>query len=96
MAFLFLLLLVAWPVAELIVFINVAEAIGVLDAFLLLIAAVWVNPDARDADAVYANNRRATADALANGAAGRPSVADVLARRHEPVNPYFTPVTPEP
>ncbi|HWK18398.1 MAG TPA: FxsA family protein [Solirubrobacteraceae bacterium] len=40
MAFLFLLLLVAWPVAELIVFINVAQAIGVLDAFLLLIAAV--------------------------------------------------------
>jgi 5,6,7,8-tetrahydromethanopterin hydro-lyase len=75
-------------------------AVGVIPeadaAELLLIAAVWVNPDARDADAVYANNRRATADALANGAAGRPSVADVLARRHEPVNPYFTPVTPEP
>ena len=40
MALLFLLLLVAWPVAELIVFIDVAQAIGVLDAFLLLIAAV--------------------------------------------------------
>jgi 5,6,7,8-tetrahydromethanopterin hydro-lyase len=76
-------------------------AVGVADAVaagiipeaeasdLLLIAAVWVNPDARDADAVFANNRRATADALANGAARRPSVSDVLARRHEPVNPYY-------
>jgi len=58
---------------------------------LLLIAAVWVNPDARDADAVYANNRRATAEALANGAARRPSTADVLAARDAPSNPYFTP-----
>jgi 5,6,7,8-tetrahydromethanopterin hydro-lyase len=91
-----------WGAAQAGVAVGVADAVaaGVIPeadaAELLLIAAVWVNPDARDADAVYANNRRATADALANGAAGRPSVADVLARRHEPVNPYFTPVTPEP
>ena len=40
MVFLSLVLLVLWPVAELVVFIKVAEAIGLLDAFLLLIAAV--------------------------------------------------------
>jgi 5,6,7,8-tetrahydromethanopterin hydro-lyase len=57
----------------------------------LLIVAVWVNPDARDADAVFANNRRATTDALANGAARRPTVADVLAQRDAPSNPYYTP-----
>ena len=62
-------------------------------ADLLLIAAVWVNPDARDADAVFANNRRATAEALANGAARLPAVDDVLARRDEPFNPYYRPPT---
>jgi 5,6,7,8-tetrahydromethanopterin hydro-lyase len=56
---------------------------------LLLIAAVWVNPAARHADQVYANNRQATRAALRAGAAGTPSVADVLAARHNPFNPYF-------
>ena len=32
-----------------------------------LIAAVWVNPGADDADVVYRNNRAATATALRNG-----------------------------
>lgn len=57
---------------------------------LALIAAVWVAPDARDAEAVYANNRRATALALEAGALGRPGVEDVLAAG-EPWNPFFTP-----
>ena len=56
---------------------------------LALIAAVWVNPEARDADLVYANNREATAGALALGRAGLPTAADVLAQRDEPWNPYF-------
>jgi 5,6,7,8-tetrahydromethanopterin hydro-lyase len=60
---------------------------------LLLIAAVWVNPDARDADAVFTNNRSATANALANGAANLPRVADTLAARNAPANPYYTPPT---
>src|SRR5260221_4403788 len=38
---------------------------------LLLIAAVWVNPAARDAGKGYANNRPATMAALRAGAAGR-------------------------
>jgi 5,6,7,8-tetrahydromethanopterin hydro-lyase len=58
---------------------------------LLLIAAVWVNPVARDAELVYRNNRIATRQALENGAAGVPRVADMLAARHAPANPFFTP-----
>jgi len=57
---------------------------------LLLIAAVWVNPAARDAGLVYQNNRGATRAALQNGADGAPKVADVLAARHAPANPFFS------
>jgi len=52
---------------------------------------VWVNPAARDADKVYANNRAATREALRAGAAGTPRVADVLAARGRPANPFYTP-----
>lgn len=58
---------------------------------LVLIAAVWVDPAARDAEAVYRNNRRATRDALAAGRASAPALADVLAARAQPWNPFFTP-----
>ncbi len=56
----------------------------------VLIVAVWVNPAARDADLVYANNRAATRSALRAGAAGAPRVADVLAARDRPANPYYS------
>jgi 5,6,7,8-tetrahydromethanopterin hydro-lyase len=56
---------------------------------LLLIAAVWVAWDADDDALVYEHNRRAARDAVAAGAAGRPSVDDVLAARAAPNNPYF-------
>ena len=56
---------------------------------LLLIAAVWVNPAAREAGLVYRNNRRATREALRAGAGGLPAVADMLAGREYPANPYF-------
>jgi 5,6,7,8-tetrahydromethanopterin hydro-lyase len=55
---------------------------------LLLIAAVWVNPEADDEDAVYANNESATLAALVAGRDGAPSVADILAAG-EPANPFF-------
>lgn len=58
---------------------------------LVLIAAVWVAPDAEDADLVYANNRAATAQALAAGRDGRPHLADVLAAAEAPGNPFFRP-----
>jgi 5,6,7,8-tetrahydromethanopterin hydro-lyase len=86
-----------WGAAQAGVAAGVADAVaaGVVPASeangLLLIAAVWVNPEANDADTVCANNRRATAGALANGAAGRPSIADVLAARDAAANPYYSP-----
>jgi 5,6,7,8-tetrahydromethanopterin hydro-lyase len=58
---------------------------------LVLIAAVWVDPAARDAAAVYANNREATSAALALGRAGLPSSTDVLAQRDAIWNPFFRP-----
>ena len=67
-----------WGAAQAGVAGGVADAVanGVIpvddvDA-LLIIAAVWVNWDAVDAQHVYANNRLATAQALANGAASLP------------------------
>jgi 5,6,7,8-tetrahydromethanopterin hydro-lyase len=56
---------------------------------LLLVAAVWVNPEATDERAVFDNNRTATTEALRAGRAGRPSVAEALAARHEPFNAYY-------
>jgi 5,6,7,8-tetrahydromethanopterin hydro-lyase len=55
---------------------------------LVLVAAVWVNPDADDEEAVYANNADATLAALTAGRDARPSVAAVL-DAGEPQNPYF-------
>jgi 5,6,7,8-tetrahydromethanopterin hydro-lyase len=56
---------------------------------LLLIAAVWVNPEARDAELVYANNRAATAAALAAAVAGTPTVEQAQAARERPENPFY-------
>jgi 5,6,7,8-tetrahydromethanopterin hydro-lyase len=56
----------------------------------LLIAAVWVNPEASSEDAVYVNNEAATLAALTAGRDGRPSVREVL-EAGAPSNPYFQP-----
>lgn len=56
---------------------------------LLLIAAVWVDPAADDADAVFANNRDATLGALEAGARQLPSLEEVLAAREKPFNPFY-------
>jgi 5,6,7,8-tetrahydromethanopterin hydro-lyase len=58
---------------------------------LLLIAAVWVDPAARDAERVYRNNREATRVALEAGRRRLPALADVLAARLAPANPFFEP-----
>ena len=55
----------------------------------LLIAAVWVDWRADDADAIFENNRVATRMALTAGATGAPSVDDVLAEAGEPWNPFY-------
>jgi 5,6,7,8-tetrahydromethanopterin hydro-lyase len=86
-----------WGAAQAGVAGGVADAVadGVISAEdaedLLLIAAVWVNPAAKHADLVYKNNRAATRNALANGVAGTPKAADMLAARNAPHNPFFTP-----
>jgi 5,6,7,8-tetrahydromethanopterin hydro-lyase len=86
-----------WGAAQAGVAGGVADAVAdgvvardALDA-LVLIAAVWVNPAARDADAVYRNNRAATRGALAAGRERTPSLEDVLAARAAPWNPFFDP-----
>jgi 5,6,7,8-tetrahydromethanopterin hydro-lyase len=89
-----------WGAAQAGVASGVADAVaeGIVSEAdadeLLLIAAVWVNPEARDAAKVYANNRAATKAALGAGAAGAPSVVEVLAARDHPFNPYYDPSAP--
>lgn len=56
-----------------------------------IIAAVWVNPGADDAEAVYAHNRQSVRTALENGARSLPTAGDVIAARNSPSNPFFTP-----
>jgi len=88
-----------WGAAQLGVASGVLDAVadGVVSRTLLddtvLIAAVWVSPAAQDADLVYANNRQATAEALANGMANRPSIEELLAVRDIPINGYYVPAT---
>lgn len=85
-----------WGAAQAGVAGGVADAVadGVISAEdaerLVLIAAVWVNPAARDATLVYRNNRAATRNALENSITGAPKLDEVLAARHEPANPFFT------
>ena len=57
----------------------------------VIIAAVWVNPAADDAETVYANNRLSVHTALVNGTRSLPATDDVIAARDSPVNPFFTP-----
>lgn len=72
-----------------------ALAEGVLDASdvigVVLICAVWVDPAARDAGLVFANNRQATLDALRAGAVGYPPPEDVVTARDAVWNPFFSP-----
>jgi len=71
------------------------EVISAADADrLLLIAAVWVSPAAKDADKVYAKNRAATTQALRAGALGLPQVTDTLRDADQPTNPFFTAPAP--
>jgi 5,6,7,8-tetrahydromethanopterin hydro-lyase len=84
-----------WGAAQAGVAGGVADALaeGVIPAGavdeLVLIAAVWVAPAARDADRVYRNNRAATRAALALGRARGPALDAVLAARGRPWNPFF-------
>jgi 5,6,7,8-tetrahydromethanopterin hydro-lyase len=78
-------------------------AAGVLDAVaeeqipardvddLVIVAAVWVDPAADDADAVYRNNRAATRRAIEAGRRRQPDLDAALAARTRPENPFFRP-----
>ena len=86
-----------WGAAQAGVAGGVADALaeGVLAADRadewVLIAAVWVSPDARDEAAVYRNNRAATRAALVAGRDRTPTQSEVLAAREHPWNPFFNP-----
>ncbi len=75
---------VLWAVAD-----GIVEA-GLVDD-LVLIAAVWVNPEAVDEALVYVNNRSATRDALAAGAARTPTLDEALEYRDRALNAYYLP-----
>lgn len=56
---------------------------------LLLIACVWVDPEASSEDLVYENNRQATRLALVAGAKRSPTTDEALAASAEPFNAFF-------
>jgi 5,6,7,8-tetrahydromethanopterin hydro-lyase len=58
---------------------------------IVLIAAVWVNPDANDEDEVFHNNRAATLDALRKAKERRPHVHEFVNAARLPFNPFFRP-----
>jgi 5,6,7,8-tetrahydromethanopterin hydro-lyase len=86
-----------WGAAQAGVAGGVADAVaeGLITApdaeDFVLIAAVWVNPAARDAELVYANNRAATKAAVRAAVRSLPDPTEVLAARAEPSNPFYRP-----
>jgi 5,6,7,8-tetrahydromethanopterin hydro-lyase len=84
-----------WGAAQAGIASGVRDAVadGAIDAAevgrLVIIAAVWVNPDASDARAVFANNHEAMRAALAAGRDGRPT-AEEIAGAGPAYNPFFT------
>jgi 5,6,7,8-tetrahydromethanopterin hydro-lyase len=87
-----------WGAAQLGIAQGVLDAVaeGLLDAAeaadVLLLVAVWVDPDAEDETAVRAANREATRAAIAD-AIEPPAPADVRAlaeQREEATNAYYT------
>ncbi|GHJ37131.1 formaldehyde-activating enzyme [Streptomyces sp. TS71-3] len=59
---------------------------------LLLIAAVWVNPEVDDLDESFRNQRVAAFRAVAAAVSSAPDVNEVLATAQEgPANPFYTP-----
>lgn len=55
----------------------------------LLIVAVWVDPAAADEGLVFANNRRATREAIEAGHHRSPALEELMALRDSPANPHF-------
>jgi len=91
-----------WGAAQAGVAEGVVDALadGIVDpeqvGRLVLVCAVWVDPEADDEDAVRQNNRVATRAALAAGRTGAPHVDEVVALRGRASNPYLSDGTEEP
>ena len=73
---------VLWAVAD-----DVIAPASVDD--VLLIAAVWVDPEADSEALVYENNRQATRHALEQGRRRLPTLGALLAVADQPENPFF-------
>ncbi|MGP0032798.1 MAG: formaldehyde-activating enzyme [Acidimicrobiales bacterium] len=73
---------VLWAVAD-----EVVAPADVDD--LLLIAAVWVDPEAQAEQLVYENNRRAARHALEQGRRRHPPLEALLEVADTPENPFF-------
>ncbi len=58
--------------------------------YLVLIAAVWVNPEADDEQLVYENNVQATLDALGRATVEHADVDEFLAASASPSNGFFS------
>jgi 5,6,7,8-tetrahydromethanopterin hydro-lyase len=56
-----------------------------------VIAAVWVNWSAHDADEVFANNYQAAKGAVVAAMRQEPALADVTAAVRNVRNPFYTP-----
>jgi len=83
-----------WGAAQAGVASGVAEAVSqevVFDIDDVLIAAVWVDPNADDEQAVFENNAHATFGALVMGQQDRPTQTDVEEAKDTVWNPFFTP-----
>lgn len=84
-----------WGAAQAGVAVGMTDAVAasslltVLAEDLVAIAAVWVNPQARDEAAVFANNIVSARNAVAAALTGGPRAADVLAERDGCYNPFF-------
>ncbi|MFJ9542741.1 formaldehyde-activating enzyme [Streptomyces sp. NPDC101225] len=59
---------------------------------LLIIAAVWVNPQVDDLDVSFRNQREAARGAVRAAVTGTPMIADIRdAAKDGPANPFYTP-----
>jgi 5,6,7,8-tetrahydromethanopterin hydro-lyase len=58
---------------------------------LVLIVAVWVNPNADDEGQVFRNNEVAAHEALLKAVKGLPTASEFVTAAQKPFNPFFTP-----
>lgn len=58
---------------------------------LVLIAAVWVNPNADDEAEVFRNNEVATLEALRKAVQGLPKASEFVTAARSPFNPFYRP-----